>query len=128
MISIIDDDARVREATSNLVRSHGFTAADFASAEDFLDSEFLDDTACLILDVQLPGLSGIELQRELHEQGRQTRVIFMTGYPDEGLRACALAAGAIAFLYKPYSAEILLDCVGAALRGPTQRKRIHSRA
>jgi FixJ family two-component response regulator len=117
MISIVDDDTVVREATSNLIRSHGFAAANFTSAEDFLQSDAVDDTACLILDVQLPGLSGIELQKRLRAQGRRTPVIFVTAFPEARLKARAIAGGAVAFLDKPYDAQDLIDCVGAALRG-----------
>ena len=115
MISIVDDDAHVREATSNLVRSYGFATANFASAEDFLDSTCVDDTSCLILDVQLPGLSGIELQQRLRALGCRARVIFMSGFPDERIRSSALAGGAVAFLDKPYDAEFLITCVSTAL-------------
>jgi len=116
MISIVDDDALVREATANLVRSHGFATANFTSAEDFLESDAVDDTTCLILDVQLPGLSGIELQKRLRAKGKKMPVIFITAFPEERVRASALAAGAVALLDKPYDADFLIDCVGVALR------------
>jgi FixJ family two-component response regulator len=117
MISIVDDDASVREATANLIRSLGFAAADFASAEDFLKSDRVDDTACLIADVQLPGLSGIELQQQLRDDGNMIPVIFITAYPDERIRRSALAAGAIGFLSKPHDADTLMDCLKKALHG-----------
>jgi FixJ family two-component response regulator len=115
MISIVDDDAIVRDATLNLVRSLGFTGATFASAEEFLESDRVNNTACLIADVQLPGLSGIELQTRLRTQGNPTPVIFITGFPEARIRAQALDAGAIGFLSKPYDAETLIDCLDKAL-------------
>jgi FixJ family two-component response regulator len=117
MISIVDDDARVREATTNLLRALGFTAATFASAEDFLGSERADDTACLIADVQLPGLSGIELQDRLRAEGKETPVIFITAFPADSVRTCALRGGAIGFLSKPFDTATLIDCIDKALHG-----------
>lgn len=116
MISIVDDDESVRESTKTLVRSFGYAARAFASAEEFLGSD-IEATRCLILDVHMKGLSGIDLQRRLIAEGRATRVIFMTAFPDERIRAAALNAGAIAFLSKPFSDERLWSCIGAALTG-----------
>src|SRR5262249_32744705 len=116
MISIVDDDASVREATKELVRSLGYSAAAFASAEDFLKSGQLSETACLISDVQMPGLSGIDLQRRLIADGHRLPIIFITAFPDERARARALGAGAIGFLTKPYREESLIECLGQALR------------
>jgi len=118
MISIVDDDAIVREATLSLVRSHGFTGVTFASAEEFLHSDCVNDTACLIADVQLPGLSGIELQTRLRAEGSRIPVIMITAYPEAGVRARALDAGAIAFLKKPYDTDSLMDCLDRALHTP----------
>jgi FixJ family two-component response regulator len=95
MISIVDDDESVREATKGLVRSLGYTAATFASAEDFLQSNQVNDTSCLITDVQMPGLSGVELQSQLIAQGNSTPMIFVTAFPEERTRARALKAGAM---------------------------------
>jgi FixJ family two-component response regulator len=116
MISIIDDDKFVREATEELVRSLGYAAAAFASAEDFLQSEQLSTTACLISDVQMPGLSGIELQCRLIADGRHMPIIFITAFPDERTRARALGAGAVGFLTKPYREESLIECLDQALK------------
>ena len=102
MIAIIDDDESVREATRGLVRSLGFNADAFASSEDFLQSDRINDTSCLITDVQMPGLSGVELQSLLVAQGRRTPIIFITAFPEERIRSRVLEAGAIGFLSKPF--------------------------
>jgi FixJ family two-component response regulator len=114
MITIVDDDEFVRESTKSLVRSLGYNARAFASAEEFLDSS-LDDISCLILDVQMKGLSGIELQQILIAQGRRTPIIFVTAFPDERTRHRAIAAGAIGFLSKPCSDEKLTKFLDLAL-------------
>jgi FixJ family two-component response regulator len=116
MISIVDDDESVREATKELLRSLGYTAAAFASAEDFLQSEQLSTTDCLISDIQMPGLSGIDLQRRLIADGHRMPIIFITAFPDERVRARALGAGAIGFLTKPYREESLIECLSEALK------------
>jgi FixJ family two-component response regulator len=115
IISIVDDDKSIREAAKMLIRSLGYTAATFASAEEFLKSDRLRDTACLIADVQMPGMSGIALQSHLTANGHCTPVIFMTSYPEESVRKCALEAGAFGFLSKPFSEEILTACLDRAL-------------
>ena len=114
MIAIVDDDESVRESTKSLVRSLGYNARAFCSAEEFLDSK-LDDCSCLILDVQMKGLSGVELQARLVAQGRRTPIIFVTAFPDERTRDQAIAAGAIGFLYKPISNEKLEKFLDLAL-------------
>ena len=114
MISIIDDDESVRESTKALVRSLGYTARTFASAEEFLGSN-PEDTSCIILDVDMKGLSGIELQKRLIEEGWRTPIIFVTAFPDERIRSHALEAGAIGFLGKPCSEEKLIRCLDSAL-------------
>jgi len=115
MISIVDDDVIVREATLSLVRALGFTGVTFASAEEFLHSDCVNDTSCLIADVQLPGLSGIELQIRLRAEGSRIPVIVMTAFPDARIRVQALDAGAVAFLSKPCDIEALIDCLDRAL-------------
>jgi FixJ family two-component response regulator len=115
MISIVDDDEAVREATKGLVRSLGYRAATFGSAEDFLRSERVDDTSCLIADVHMPGLSGLELQSHLIAEGRRMPVIFITAFPEEPARTQALAAGAFGFLGKPFDEENLIVCLDRAL-------------
>jgi FixJ family two-component response regulator len=116
MIAIIDDDESVREATRGLVRSLGFNADAFASSEDFLQSDRINDTSCLITDVQMPGLSGVELQSLLVAQGRRTPIIFITAFPEERIRTRVLDAGAIGFLGKPFNEECLIDYLNRALK------------
>ena len=116
VISIIDDDASVRIATNNLVRSHGYCAHTFASAEEFLHSAHLNDTSCVITDVQMPAISGIELLLLLRIRGHSVPVIFITAFPDEDLRARALKAGAVGFLAKPFDGAVLISCLDAALK------------
>jgi FixJ family two-component response regulator len=115
VVSIVDDDESVREATRGLVRSAGFRAITFASAEEFLQSGRVNETSCLILDVQMPGLSGVELQARLITQGHRARIIFVTALPDERIRTEVLKAGAVGFLSKPFEAECLIDHVHKAL-------------
>ncbi len=115
MISIIDDDVCARTATEGMVRSLGYTVASYASAEDFLSSDHISDTACLITDVHLPGLTGVELYWRLRTGGFAVPTIIVTGHPDETTRRQVLAAGAVAFLSKPFAKNALLDCLKAAL-------------
>jgi FixJ family two-component response regulator len=121
VISIVDDDASMREATRGLVRSLGYAAAAFASAEEFLESDRVDDTSCLITDVQMPGLSGIELQSRLAETGRRMPIIFVTAYPEERIRARVLEGGACGFLSKPFRDECLIGCLNRALDASGER-------
>jgi FixJ family two-component response regulator len=114
-ISIVDDDASVRAATDNLLSSHGYLVRTFASAEEFLQSPSLHDCTCVIADVQMPGMSGLELLTYMRAQGYLTPVIFITAFPEESVRASALKAGAICFLAKPFAAPALIDCVETAL-------------
>ena len=116
MISVVDDDQSMRDATSRLVRSLGFAVATFASAEDFLESDRIDDTSCLITDVQMPGLSGIELQNRLIADGRLMPIVGVTAFPEESIRTQMLEAGAVGFLSKPFNDECLLDCIATALK------------
>jgi FixJ family two-component response regulator len=117
LISIVDDDVWVREATASYVRSRGYPVAAFASAEDFLQSDDIDRTTCVVLDIQLPGLSGFDLQRELRASGRTTPVIFITALADEAVRTRAMASGAVAFLRKPFQAAAFDRCLESALNG-----------
>jgi FixJ family two-component response regulator len=116
VISIVDDDEAVREATRGLVRSLGYVAATFASAEEFLNSDRVWDTSCLIADVQMPGLSGVDLQSRLIADGNRTPIIFVTAFPEERIRKRALEAGAIGFLSKPFEEECLIEYLQAALQ------------
>jgi FixJ family two-component response regulator len=115
LISIVDDDESIRESTKGLVRSLGYRAATFASAEEFLQSDSVDNTSCLITDVQMPGLSGIDLQRGLIARGVEMPTIFITAFPEEGTRLRALTAGAFGYLGKPFSEESLIKCLDKAL-------------
>jgi FixJ family two-component response regulator len=115
LISIVDDDESVREATMGLVRSLGYVAATFASAEEFLGSEHRHDTSCIIADVHMPGLSGVDMQSHLVAEGHRLPMIFVTAFPDERLRARALEAGAFGFLSKPFNEEHLIGCLDRAL-------------
>jgi FixJ family two-component response regulator len=115
LISIIDDDESVRSATRSLVRSLGFTAHTFASAEDFLISDSAKNSSCIITDIQMPGLSGVELQRLLIAQGNNTSLIFITAFPDEAIRERVLEAGAICLLTKPCDGQSLVRCLERAL-------------
>ena len=119
MISIVDDDPSVREATKELLRSLGYCASTFASADEFLGSEQLKQTACVISDIQMPGLSGAELQRRLLADGHKMPIIFITAFPDERTRKRVLAAGAVCYLSKPYTEESLIACLSAALSPQT---------
>jgi FixJ family two-component response regulator len=114
MISIVDDDVCARRATEAIIRSLGYALATYESAEDFLSSDHVNDTSCLITDVHMPGLSGVELYQHLNSNGFAAPTIFVTGQPDEATRAQVLAAGAVAFLNKPFAKQTLLDCLRAA--------------
>src|ERR1700722_4482802 len=114
-ISIVDDDASIREALKSLMRSVQFNVEAFASAEDFLASGLLNDTACLILDVNLPGMNGFELQKHLNIQRRGIPMIFITAHAEEAARQRALKGGAIDFLDKPVRRETLFKAIRAAI-------------
>jgi FixJ family two-component response regulator len=114
-VSVVDDDESVREALTGLLRSAGFGAEGYDSAEAFLRSGRLDDTTCLILDVRMQGMGGIELQRHLASAGHEIPVIFITAHADEHTRAQALGANVVDFLAKPFTDEALLDAIDRAL-------------
>jgi FixJ family two-component response regulator len=118
LISIVDDDDTVRAATESLVRSLGFKTRTFASAESFLQSSSLSETRCLILDVHMPNMGGIELQDHLSKLDFKIPIIFMTAYPDESVRQRALQAGAVGFLLKPFEVygQRFVDCLHEALK------------
>ncbi len=116
LIAIVDDDPTVREATKTLVRSMGYSASTFASADEFLKSEQVHDTSCLITDLHMPGRSGFELQDWLTAHGHRIPVIFITANSDENVRIRALKAGAVGFLNKPYGEEHLLGYLDKALK------------
>jgi FixJ family two-component response regulator len=120
LISIIDDDALARDGIGALVESLGYNVITFASAQHFLESSMLAETTCLITDVQMPGLSGLELQEALQSQGYHTPVILVTAYPNEKHRIRALENGAIGFLSKPFDEESLIKCLIAAITTPAR--------
>lgn len=116
VVMIVDDDESIRRAARRLIKSYGFPVETFASAEDFLSSGRLHETACLVLDVQMPGLNGLELQSRLITDGHQVPIIFITAFNDENARAQALKAGALGYLVKPFEEADLLTAINVALR------------
>jgi FixJ family two-component response regulator len=117
LISVVDDDDSVRESLAGLIRSVGLAVKVFSSAEEFLGSDHLPETDCLILDVRMPGMDGLELQRRLHASHPQLPVVFITAHGSEGdIRARALDAGAVDYLLKPLSEEEVLHAVHTALK------------
>jgi FixJ family two-component response regulator len=116
LISIVDDDDALRNSLENLIRSAGLRAQGFSSAEAFLSSNQAHETCCLVLDVRMPGMSGPELQRQMSGANSHTPIIFVTAHGDDAQRSLALNAGAVAFLYKPFYEEELLNAIDAALK------------
>ena len=116
MVVVVDYDEAVREATKSLMRSVGYNASTFGSADEFLESEQVHDTSCLITDLNMPGLSGIDLQDHLVAGGYCIPTIFITGYPDDSVRARAMNAGAVGFLSKPFTDDHLIACIERALK------------
>ena len=116
LISIVDDDDALRNSLDDLIRSIGFPTQGFSSADAFLSSNQARDTACLILDVRMPGMNGLDLQRQIVAANWQIPIIFITSHADDDARARALEAGAVAFLYKPFREEELLNAIDAALK------------
>jgi FixJ family two-component response regulator len=116
LISVVDDDESVRESLGGLIRSVGFGVRVFASAEEFLNSAHSSNTDCLILDVRMPGMNGLELQRQLMTSRCEIPVIFITAHGDEEARSRALRDGAVDFLRKPFSEDALLNAIRAALK------------
>ena len=115
MVAIVDDDESVRGALQGLMKESGFTALVFASAEEFLNSGAQQRTSCLIADIRMPGMSGLELQSKLNAERCRIPIVFITAQGDEKMRMQALRAGAVEFLTKPFDDEVLLDSVRAAL-------------
>jgi len=114
-VAIVDDDESVRGALAGLMEEAGLDARVFASAEDFLNSGLLRDTGCLIADIRMPGMSGLELQKTLNARACRIPTIFITAHGDAEMRLRAMRAGAVEFLAKPFNDEALLDTVRAAL-------------
>ena len=116
LVSIVDDDESVRESLPDLLRMFGFAAQAFSSAEEFLASDCVDQTRCLLLDVAMPGMSGPDLQRELKVRRQEIPLVFITAQTDEAIRSRVLEQGAVACLLKPFSEVALLDAINEALR------------
>jgi len=116
LISVVDDDESVRESLPDLLKEFGFDAQPFSSAEDFLASDWVSRTNCLILDVAMPGMTGPDLQRELTRRRQEIPIVFITAHRDHGVRPRLLAQGAVECLFKPFSETDLLDALNTALR------------
>ncbi len=116
LVSVVDDDESVRESLPDLLREVGFEAIAFSSAEEFLASDCVDQTRCLILDIAMPGMSGHDLQQELTRRRQKIPIVFITATGDETVRPLVLARGAVECLFKPFSETALLRALNAALR------------
>jgi FixJ family two-component response regulator len=117
LLSVVDDDEMLRESLPELLREFGFAARAFSSGQEFLSSNYVDETRCLILDVAMPEMSGLDLQQELKRRGQAIPIIFISGQKDEDVQKQAFRQGAVRFLYKPFSDSDLLEAVNAALDG-----------
>lgn len=116
LISVVDDDESVRESLPDLLREFGFTAQSFSSAEEFLASDTLGQTKCLVLDIAMPGMTGPDLQRELTRRRQQIPIVFITAHGDETVRPRMLEQGAVECLFKPFSETALLEALNIALQ------------
>jgi FixJ family two-component response regulator len=116
LVSVVDDDESVRESLPDLLREFGHAARAFSSAEEFLSSDCVDQTKCLILDIAMPGMSGLELQRELKLRRREIPIVFITAQRDAAVRPRVLEQGAVECLFKPFSDTALLNALNTALR------------
>ena len=116
LVSVVDDDESVRESLPDLLRELGFAARAFASAEEFLASDSIGQTRCLILDIAMPGMSGLDLQRELTRRRQDIPIVFITAHVDETVRPHVLGQGAVECLFKPFSETALLAALSAAVR------------
>ena len=116
LISVVDDDESIRESLPDLLKEFGFAARTFSSAQEFLISESLNETKCLILDVAMPGLSGPDLQRELARRRHEIPIVFITAHRDETVRPRLIEQGAVDCLFKPFSDSDLLEALNSALR------------
>ena len=116
LVSVVDDDASVRESLPDLLGVFGFAARVFSSAEEFLESGYVDKTRCLILDIAMPGMTGPDLQQELKNRGQELPIVFITAHGDEAIRSRLLETGAVECLFKPFSHTALREALNAALR------------
>ena len=117
LVAVVDDDESVRESLPDLLNELGFATRAFSSAEEFLASGSLHQTKCLILDIAMPGMTGLDLQRQLNDRERNIPIIFMTGQKDGAVRDQALDQGAVSFLFKPFSDTALLEALSKAVGG-----------
>ncbi len=116
LVSVVDDDESVRESLPDLLREFGYAARTFSSAEEFLGSDCVDQTRCLMLDIGMPGMTGPDLQRELKLRGQQIPIIFITAHRDEAIRTRVLEEGAVECLFKPFSDTAVLEALNTALQ------------
>jgi FixJ family two-component response regulator len=116
LVSVVDDDESVRESLPDLLRELGYSVRAFSSAEEFLASECMGETRCLILDIALPGMTGPALQQELVDRGQDIPIIYITAQADEPVRTCSLEQGAVACLFKPFSDTALFEALNAVFR------------
>src|SRR5450755_4533095 len=116
LVSVVDDDESVRESLPDLLQELGFAAKAFSSAEEFLASDYVDQTRCLVLDIAMPGMTGPDLQRELKLRRKEIPIVFITAHRDETVRPRVLKQGAVECLFKPFSDTALLNALNAALR------------
>jgi FixJ family two-component response regulator len=116
LVSVVDDDESVRESLPDLLWELGFAAHAFSSAEEFLASDYVDQTRCLVLDIAMPGMTGPDLQRELKLRRKEIPIVFITAHKDETVRPRALEQGAVECLFKPFSERALIEALNAALR------------
>src|SRR6202040_1977615 len=117
IVSVVDDDESVRESLPDLLRELGFSAHAFSSAEEFLASDYIDQTKCLVLDIAMPGMTGPDLQRELTLRRQEIPIVFITAHGDESVRPRLLEQGATDCLFKPFSDTALREALNTALRG-----------
>lgn len=120
VVAIVDDDESIRAALQGFMKEAGLPAQSFASAEEFLEAGDLNQTACLVTDIRMPGMSGLDLQARLNAERRRIPIVFITAHGDESMRMQALRAGAVEFLAKPFDEEALLDCVRAAVESQSK--------
>jgi FixJ family two-component response regulator len=116
LVSVVDDDESVRESLPDLLRELGYAVRVFPSAEGFLASDSVAETGCLVLDIAMPGMTGLDLQRELAARGREIPIVFITAQADETVRARVLEQGAVECLFKPFSDTVLIEALNAAFR------------
>jgi len=116
LITVVDDDESVRESLPDLLKEFGFEARTFSSAEEFLASDLVDETKCLVLDVAMPGMSGPDLQQELTRRDQEVPIVFITGQRDPATRLRLVALGAVDCLFKPFEANDLLKALNTALQ------------